>query len=130
MLTKNSHRQLVVVHGLVLDRIQRIKSGVVTLETRCSPVSYGIICDKIYRPENHMGEAVRHDPRDNMTYAINQIEWLVLQVRTTSNRSSGSHDLCTIGKNSDTFSRHLGPPNTNHWTSQAIPAQDRARPRK
>ena len=69
-----------MVHGLVLDRIQRIKSGVVTFGSRCSPVSYGIICDKIYRAENHIGEAVRHDPRDKITYAIDQIDWLVVQV--------------------------------------------------
>ncbi|OKP09724.1 hypothetical protein PENSUB_4995 [Penicillium subrubescens] len=73
--------QLVVVHGLVLDRIQKIKSDVVTFGSRCAPVSYGIICDKIYHPEKHIGEAVRHDPRDKMTYAIDQIDWLVIQGR-------------------------------------------------
>ncbi|KAJ5698126.1 hypothetical protein N7462_000131 [Penicillium macrosclerotiorum] len=71
--------QLVVVHGLVLDRIQQIKRGVVTFGSRCSPVSYGIICDKLYNPERHMGQRVRLDPRDKLTYAIDQIDWLVVR---------------------------------------------------
>ncbi|KAJ5623175.1 hypothetical protein N7490_011780 [Penicillium lividum] len=71
--------QLVVVHGLVLDRIQQIKRGVLTFGSRCSPVSYGIVCDKIYNPEKHIGQAVRLDPRDKITYAVDQIDWLVIQ---------------------------------------------------
>lgn len=76
-----------MVHGLVLDRIQQIKRGVVTFGSRCSPVSYGIICDKIYDPEKHIGAPVRLDPRDKRTYAIDQIDWLVIQVRTLSNQN-------------------------------------------
>ncbi|KAJ5930551.1 hypothetical protein N7466_006044 [Penicillium verhagenii] len=71
--------QLVVVHGLVLDRIQQIKRGVVTFGSRCSPVSYGIVCDKPYNAEKHIGQPVRLDPRDKVTYAINQVDWLVIQ---------------------------------------------------
>ncbi|RJE19671.1 hypothetical protein PHISCL_07991 [Aspergillus sclerotialis] len=71
--------QLVVVHGLVLDRTQQIKRRVVTFGSRCAPVSYGIICDKIYNPSKHVGEPVRLDPRDNETYAVDQIDWLVIQ---------------------------------------------------
>ncbi|KAJ5655126.1 hypothetical protein N7490_002129 [Penicillium lividum] len=71
--------QLVVVHGLVTDRIQQIKRGVLTFGSRCSPVSYGVVCDKIYNPENHIGQAVRLDPRDKVTYAVDQIDWLVIQ---------------------------------------------------
>jgi hypothetical protein len=77
----NRQRQLVVVHGLVLDRIQQIKRGIVTFGSRCSPMSYGIICDKIYNPEKHVGERVRLDPRDRKTYVIDQIDWLVIRVR-------------------------------------------------
>ncbi|KAL3442444.1 hypothetical protein BJX65DRAFT_286814 [Aspergillus insuetus] len=71
--------QLAVVHGLVLDRIQQLKRGVVMFGSRCSPVSYGIICDLIYDPEKHLGEPVRKDPRDNILYAVDQIEWLIIQ---------------------------------------------------
>jgi hypothetical protein len=73
-------RQLVVVHGLVLDRIQQIKRGVVTFGSRCAPVSYGIMCDKLYDPKKHVGEPVRLDPRDNNMFAVDQIDWLVIQV--------------------------------------------------
>ncbi|KAH8694872.1 hypothetical protein BGW36DRAFT_299998 [Talaromyces proteolyticus] len=71
--------QLVVVHGLVLDRIQQLQRGVVIFGSRCSPVSYGIICDKIYDPVKHLGEPLRLDTHDNKTYAIRQIDWLVIQ---------------------------------------------------
>ncbi|KAB8077963.1 hypothetical protein BDV29DRAFT_167418 [Aspergillus leporis] len=71
--------QLVVVHGLVLDRIQQIKRGVVTFGSRCAPVSYGIMCDKLYDPKKHVGEPVRLDPRDNNMFAVDQIDWLVIQ---------------------------------------------------
>ncbi|EED18796.1 conserved hypothetical protein [Talaromyces stipitatus ATCC 10500] len=71
--------QLVVVHGLVLDRTQQLQQGVVIFESRCSPVSYGIICDEIYDPVRHVAEPIRLDPRDNNIYATRQIDWLVIQ---------------------------------------------------
>lgn len=77
--------QLAVVHGLLLDRIQQLKRGVVMFGSRRSPVSYGIICDLIYDPEKHIGEPVRRDPRDNNLYAIDQIEWLIIQVSSNVN---------------------------------------------
>jgi hypothetical protein len=78
----NEPSQLAVVHGLVLDRIQQLKRGVVMFGSRCSPISYGIVCDLIYDADKHMGEPVRQDPRDNRLYAVDQIEWIVLQVST------------------------------------------------
>lgn len=69
-----------MVHGLVLDRVQQIKRGVITFGSRCSPVSYGIICDKLYDPTKHVGEPVRLDPRDDQTYAVDQVDWLVIKV--------------------------------------------------
>lgn len=48
--------------------------------TRCSPVSYGIVCDLLYDPIKHLGEKVRRDPRDDNLYAIDQVEWLIIQV--------------------------------------------------
>ncbi|KAH1328325.1 hypothetical protein KXV69_007370 [Aspergillus fumigatus] len=71
--------QLAAVHGLVLDRIQLLKQGVLTFGSRCSPVSYGIICDQLYIPEKHAGELIRQDPHDQLSYAIDQIDWLVVQ---------------------------------------------------
>jgi len=91
------NRQLVVVHGLVLDRIQQIKRGVLTFGSRCSPVSYGILCDKIYDPEKHIGQAVRLDPRDKLTYAIDQIDWLVIQVCSSRLKNNLYHLLQIAG---------------------------------
>ncbi|PYI00603.1 hypothetical protein BO78DRAFT_329637 [Aspergillus sclerotiicarbonarius CBS 121057] len=71
--------QLVVVHGLVMDRIQQIKRGVVTFGSRCAPVSYGIICNKLYSREIHVGERVQVDPRDNQMYVLDQVDWLVIR---------------------------------------------------
>ncbi|KAL6229767.1 hypothetical protein BDW75DRAFT_88311 [Aspergillus navahoensis] len=71
--------QLAVVHGLVLDRIQQLKRGLVMFGSRCSPVSYGIICDSLYDPKTHIGEPVRQDPRDGNLYAVDQVEWLIIQ---------------------------------------------------
>ncbi|KAF9882737.1 hypothetical protein FE257_005328 [Aspergillus nanangensis] len=79
MLLMAEEPQLAVVHGLVLDRIQQLKRGVVMFGSRCSPVSYGIICDLLYDPEKHIGEPVRRDPRDSNIYAIDQIQWLIVQ---------------------------------------------------
>lgn len=89
-----------MVHGLVLDRIQQIKRGVVTFGSRCSPVSYGIVCDKIYDPQRHIGEPVRFDPRDKKTYALDQIDWLVIQVRMfqTSQSLSDRAQLTLTGR--------------------------------
>ncbi|KAJ5734832.1 hypothetical protein N7533_013235 [Penicillium manginii] len=71
--------QLVVVHGLVLDRVQQLKKGVITFGSRCSPMSYGIVCDKLYDAVKHISEPVRLDPRDKKTYVVDQIDWLVIQ---------------------------------------------------
>ncbi|KAJ5084562.1 hypothetical protein NUU61_009141 [Penicillium alfredii] len=71
--------QLVVVHGLVMDRTQQLKQGVQTFGSRCSPVSYGIVCDKLYNPAKHVGQPLWLDPHDDNTYAINQVDWLVIK---------------------------------------------------
>ncbi|RDW72344.1 Hsp70 family protein [Aspergillus mulundensis] len=70
--------QLAVVHGLVLERTQQLHHGLTSLGARCSPVSYGIICDQLYDAAVHLGQRVRRDPRDNNLYAVEQIEWLVV----------------------------------------------------
>ncbi|KAL4901442.1 hypothetical protein BDW74DRAFT_159965 [Aspergillus multicolor] len=70
--------QLAVVHGLVHERTQQLKHGLTSLGARCSPVSYGIICDQLYDANIHLGQRVRRDPRDNNLYAVDQIEWLVV----------------------------------------------------
>lgn len=74
-------RQLAVVHGLVMNRAQQLEKGVVYIGSRCCRVSYGIICRVPYDPRRHVGEPVELDSLDKKKYAINQIEWIVNQVR-------------------------------------------------
>ncbi|PWY96746.1 hypothetical protein BO94DRAFT_453098 [Aspergillus sclerotioniger CBS 115572] len=71
--------QLAVVQGQVMNRIQELKQGAVPIQTLCSRVSYGVICDKVYDARQHTGEPVRYDERDKRTYAVKQIDWLILQ---------------------------------------------------
>ncbi|KAI9368234.1 hypothetical protein BJX61DRAFT_546732 [Aspergillus egyptiacus] len=72
--------QLAVVQGQVLNRIQQLKSGSTMFNHLYSPVSYGVICDWLYDPKQHAGEPTRFDERNQKTYAINQIDWIVFQV--------------------------------------------------
>jgi hypothetical protein len=63
-----------------MNRTQQLTSGGTVFNHLYSPVSYGVICDWIYDPRKHAGEPTRWDERNQKTYAINQIDWLVLQV--------------------------------------------------
>lgn len=67
-----------------MDRIQQLKRGILTFGFRCAPVSYGIICHKIYNRDIHVGERVQMDVRDKRLYALDQIDWLVVKVRMPS----------------------------------------------
>ncbi|KKK14585.1 hypothetical protein ARAM_005798 [Aspergillus rambellii] len=71
--------QLAVVQGQVMNRIQQLKQGATVFDHLYSPVSYGVICDWVYDPKKHNGEPTRYDERNSRTYAVNQIDWLVLQ---------------------------------------------------
>ncbi|EEQ87740.1 uncharacterized protein BDCG_02860 [Blastomyces dermatitidis ER-3] len=71
--------QLAVVEGLVMNRIQHLHRGVIPFGSRCSPVSYGILCDKAYKPRIHLGQPVRYDARDKKIYAVDQIDWIIIQ---------------------------------------------------
>ncbi|KAI1393154.1 uncharacterized protein F4822DRAFT_383686 [Hypoxylon trugodes] len=70
--------QLVVVKGLLLDRLQR-------LDSRCAPVivsrvaraSYGVVCKTKYNPAIHMGEEIKTDSFDGEQYVMSQIDWLI-----------------------------------------------------
>ncbi len=74
------YRQLAVVQGLVMDRIQAISRGSVVFKERCCRLSYGMICRELYNEAKHIGEEVTHDPRDRQRWAVNQIDWFVVQV--------------------------------------------------
>jgi hypothetical protein len=73
--------QLAVVHGLVIDRVQSLRSPdtLVFPKFRCR-ASYGILVREIYDPARHLDEDVVRDFRDGRQWAENQIHWLVKQV--------------------------------------------------
>ena len=72
--------QLAVVHGLVIDRVQRIKEDKVVYKERCCRNSYGILVRQLYDPLLHQGEDVETDVRDRKKWAINQIDWFIKKV--------------------------------------------------
>src|SRR5271154_484119 len=73
--------QLAVVHGLVMDRVQRIKEDKVVYKERCCRNSYGILVRQLYDPQLHWRGGVEKDPRDRKQWAINQIDWFIKKVR-------------------------------------------------
>ncbi|KAL2827810.1 hypothetical protein BDW59DRAFT_54789 [Aspergillus cavernicola] len=94
--------QLAVVQGQVLNRTQQLKSGAPVFQHLYSPVSYGVICDWLYDPKIHLGEQTRYDERNGKTYAINQIDWFVLQ-----------GDQIPLGGIQKTFPRKISPRDLN-----------------
>jgi len=75
-------RQLAVVHGLILARIQALKGGPDVLSTRRCPVSYGVLCREVYDQTKHQGEDVEEDPFDKKRYAEKQVSWFIKKVTT------------------------------------------------
>lgn len=74
--------QLVVVKGLILDRLQKLESGnKPVLATRKARASYGVMCKMKYNPEIHFQEELKTDPLDGQVYAMSQIDWLIRKVR-------------------------------------------------
>ena len=43
-------------------------------------MSYGVVCDQLYKETEHVGEYVVKDPRDGKRWAKAQIEWIIKQV--------------------------------------------------
>ena len=71
--------QVAVAHGLVADRVQVITHKVGAIRERPSRLSYGVVCDQVYREDKHVGENIRRDPRDGQRWATAQIEWIIKQ---------------------------------------------------
>lgn len=73
--------QLVVVKGLLLDRLQKLDSGLKpVLVTRKARASYGMMCKMRYNPAIHFREELKKDPLDGEMYAMSQIDWLIKKV--------------------------------------------------
>ncbi|KAH8660366.1 hypothetical protein BX600DRAFT_383457 [Xylariales sp. PMI_506] len=70
--------QLVVVKGLLLDRLQKLDSGSTpVLISRIARTSYGFQFKDLYDPHLHVGVATKKDPYDGKVYAVGQIDWLI-----------------------------------------------------
>ena len=73
--------QLVVVKGLLLDRLQKLDSGLThVIVSRVARASYGLVCKVKYDPEIHFNETIQKDPYDGELYAMGQIDWLIKKV--------------------------------------------------
>jgi hypothetical protein len=73
--------QLVVVKGLLLDRLQKLDSGLNSvIVSRIARQSYGAVCKSKYDPSLHLGQAVKKDPYDGQLYAIGQVNWMIKKV--------------------------------------------------
>ena len=73
--------QLVVVKGLLFDRMQKLDSGTKpVLALRKARASYGVVCKHKYNPAVHIDEDVQKDPIDGELYAMGQIDWIIKKV--------------------------------------------------
>lgn len=79
--------QLAVVLGLVTDRAQELGQFVKAITERRARVSYGVVVNQRWDPQKHQGQKVYKDPRDKKQWALNQIEWLIREVRKHAPRS-------------------------------------------
>ncbi|KAI1105671.1 hypothetical protein F4804DRAFT_117893 [Jackrogersella minutella] len=70
--------QLVVVKGLLLDRLQKLDTGFApVLVNRVARSSYGLVCKTRYNPAIHFDEEIKRDSYDGEQYAMSQIDWLI-----------------------------------------------------
>lgn len=74
------NRQLSVVKGMVMDRIQALSRGTVVYKERCCRQSYGVVSREPYDEVRHRGEIVVVDPLDKKRWAEGQIHWLIKKV--------------------------------------------------
>lgn len=73
--------QLVVVKGLLLDRLQKLDSGRdPVIVSRVARASYGVIYKTKYNPDIHYDEDISTDPFDGEKYVTNQIDWIIKKV--------------------------------------------------
>lgn len=77
-------------HGLVINRVQELKTRMSVYTERCCRNSYGIVVRQLYDPMLHQGEDICHDGRDKQKWAENQIHWLVKKVCFLSDHASSN----------------------------------------
>jgi len=73
--------QLAVVKGLVVDKRQKLESGMSLLTYRIARRSYGIVCREAWDPSIHVDEDVVMDAYiPDKRWANNQIDWIIKKV--------------------------------------------------
>lgn len=73
--------QLAVVKGLVVDKRQKLESGLSLLTYRVARRSYGVVCREVWDPNIHVDEDVVMDNYiPGMRWANNQIDWIIRKV--------------------------------------------------
>ena len=77
--TNSCNSQLAVVKGLVIDRIQKMKSGRAVLGSRICRASYALSLDVPYNARKHSGQEV-YKHYDGVLYARNQMDWMIRKV--------------------------------------------------
>lgn len=90
-LTFSCISQLAVVKGLVIDRVQKLKSGKAVLGRRICRASYGIEMSVRYNKDEHIGRSVYRD-LDGELWVKGQIDWMIKKVRLAQ---SVRNNACT-----------------------------------
>ncbi|KAI0444149.1 hypothetical protein F4803DRAFT_512206 [Xylaria telfairii] len=73
-----SNPQLVVVKGLLQDRLQSLDSNIApVIVSRIARASYGILCKRKYNPLIHINDTIKKDAYDGEKYAMSQIDWII-----------------------------------------------------
>lgn len=76
--------QLAVVKGLVVDKRQKLDSGMSLLTYRVARRSYGVVCREEWNPNIHIDEDVVLDRFiPGKRWANNQIDWVIRKVMPT-----------------------------------------------
>ncbi|KAL8822328.1 MAG: hypothetical protein Q9191_006937 [Dirinaria sp. TL-2023a] len=105
--------QIAVVQGLVVNHAQQRESGVATLKSRNSPVSYGVLCQEPYDKEKHVGYDLWKDDIDGKMYAVDVIRWFINKGDAVEPDTHKSHE----------FKRKFLPnelPQDHHWKSTVV----------
>ncbi|KAI8960398.1 hypothetical protein F5Y11DRAFT_358482 [Daldinia sp. FL1419] len=104
--------QLVVVKGLLLDRLQNLESGLApVIVSRVARASYGLVCKTKYNPEIHIDEEVKTDSYDGEQYAMGQIDWLIRK----------GDSISTNAPISTTYTKKVDPKDSNRsWDSIVV----------
>jgi molecular chaperone DnaK (HSP70) len=77
--------QLAVVHGLVMDQVQKLKTNKVVYTTVRCRASYGVLVREVYDAQRHIDQEVVVDRRDGQRWAENQIHWFIRRASGATN---------------------------------------------